>query len=300
MSALLSMTGVSRAFPLDANPATENGISNKSQNTTQSIANQKPNSEKGVSLVPIPGYHETPKLRKRIDELATWLEPMCSDPSQVRQLARNATGDTGQTTWDYLDESIGVDQTNIRIRALQVGCKECKCDRQAGLDSVGAIRLRPNPQSAFCTEAAWARHCTEELGCYCYVYLERKEKDSDRIGAPGSDWQLNQGFTKNPKAKPNARLRNLRDYVGLGGVMAPPRKKNQGATFRRLAPGTKEPYYLEGPDQDSGAWLKSLQNGLSSPTKGLKRRSGSDTSENDLADSVGKNSNPRLRDNKEH
>ncbi|EPS43842.1 hypothetical protein H072_2037 [Dactylellina haptotyla CBS 200.50] len=219
-------------------------------------------------------------LRKRARTREVRTGVICYSEEQVRQAYRDliAAGHTPTSRhrdWDALDAQYGTEYTDGLIRQLEAQCRECRCDYSNRGARPEGFRLIV-AGGTNCHAVPTVNICMNILGCFCHKELVI-EDDEPQLGAERSDWRLNQGFDNIPVANEFA---NLQTYGGnsKGLVQRPNYWEEIDGSFRRLAPGTKEPYYLEGPG-GSGTWFESILRdglgGFGSPrrAKGLNKRS---------------------------
>ncbi|KAK6541603.1 hypothetical protein TWF694_007403 [Orbilia ellipsospora] len=154
------------------------------------------------------------------------------------------------------------------ITEQQESCKHCQCDVDAQLRPRYAAVYNDNWRARDCPDQARVDVCIAVYRCYCYISLQNPKRIK---GIIATDQDYQDAIDNIPEvikaSNPNWKWRQG----------AP--RGNGGLTFsnnRVKAPGTNEPYWLEGPDTsiingNSGTWnwFAALSGG-SKP--GLKKR----------------------------
>ncbi|KAK6520716.1 hypothetical protein TWF506_000963 [Arthrobotrys conoides] len=163
--------------------------------------------------------------------------------------------------------------SKMRMRAKIMSCENCDCSDQG--DLIGTVR-RVGGRQAICASDPWyTTECKEWYGCRCEVTMHQPDYDP---GITVEDYQnALDGVPFWAKAQnpywewiPSNGGGFSLSWKGLSGEASgynPP--VDSGQTVKELVPGTKEPYYLEGPDQFDPVQEKSL-GGLGSPFWGYE------------------------------
>ncbi|KAK6523714.1 hypothetical protein TWF281_001686 [Arthrobotrys megalospora] len=134
-------------------------------------------------------------------------------------------------------------------------CRRCHCDQENG-------EMIPNPVApywSYCADDAAVLKCEEWFDCFCTVYMNQPQIRPENSIADYQDAlnrileavkQQHPSYKWNPPQAPG---------ISMTWNSGPYSKGNQHAeeedNYRQLVPGTKEPYYLEGPGKGrSNAW----------------------------------------------
>ncbi|KAF3168809.1 hypothetical protein TWF751_007572 [Orbilia oligospora] len=202
-------------------------------------------------------------------------------------------------------------------------CQDCACSAKDN-DEAGNAMLEPpqrSPEWSLCETQEKANSCMYLFGCTCQVLIY--QKDDPEVTAASLFGALNQPFMpplrsyrQQKKTRRRKGMFNPTDLAGIaegnehsrGGVAESSREK-------WLAPGVKEPFWLEGPDEestgDSRDWfhrlngdLRSISGGSSAlrkrndredqiPNRDIKGGNGIDQAEN-----IGAGANRTIEDSK--
>ncbi|EPS37653.1 hypothetical protein H072_8645 [Dactylellina haptotyla CBS 200.50] len=144
----------------------------------------------------------------------------------------------------------------------QSKCHKCTCTT----DGVMLPQSNPSPGvdvvEVSCPNQEWVEKCINEYYCYCTANLKNAQKT-----VPGAELQDYLNALQNLPIQVKFNHPNYQWMEGLAGLEAmwnlghrwdEPMQRSQQARHRRLAPGIKEPYYLEGPDPPSSRKIGSL------------------------------------------
>ncbi|KAK6522602.1 hypothetical protein TWF281_002040 [Arthrobotrys megalospora] len=175
-----------------------------------------------------------------------------SFPSEIGPLRSGDYGNLGH----YLT-SRPYDEAIRYIDAFRRDCEECEC--MTGIyDGGGNSLLRPPPvlpERSGCETQEKANSCMHLYGCICERTLYEKDDPGIEAGIFG---KLNEPFIPPEPKREKGRPRNSKDFnpMKLSSILED--SVDGGFEFpshRMLVPGTKEPYWLEGPDTvEKDAW----------------------------------------------
>ncbi|KAK6360063.1 hypothetical protein TWF730_006217 [Orbilia blumenaviensis] len=130
---------------------------------------------------------------------------------------------------------------------LQLDCDFCRCSPQADGTTIlitGFARIFHNRDGGYdgwhlrCDPAALTI-CKHFYGCSCELHVQSTDEPEQQISNPAG-------------SAADARRRPLRSEFYRSSQPYSPYRRRAGKKSRQLAPGTNEPYYLEGPSNDKG------------------------------------------------
>ncbi|KAK6519453.1 hypothetical protein TWF281_003287 [Arthrobotrys megalospora] len=135
------------------------------------------------------------------------------------------------------------------IRGVLRGCRECQCQ-----EGDGVAALHPGPRDAalvrnYCLTELFARKCMAWYGCRCYVQLGQPDP-TPTYPATLEEWQSAIDSIPEIIKAYNAgwkwtKLGELTNDPNFYLTFSDPRYR--GASKFELVPGTKEPFFLQGP-----------------------------------------------------
>ncbi|EPS36427.1 hypothetical protein H072_10051 [Dactylellina haptotyla CBS 200.50] len=197
-----------------------------------------------------------------VDVNAYMLEVVCADPSawlheQISE--QRTTPSLVEFDWVLLVRLRGWQRVVEMIRDEMNTCKYCACRRPDGAgskDSSAPFLLHPVESSPQCRAEAKPIYCMDFYKCYCSVTPRHRDVvDGEAISL-------------RPTKEESAPARRIAIADLLNPIVeGAPENYNIPYPFsynRRLAPGTKEPYYLEGPSSSprKKTWDWLLNTGL--------------------------------------
>ncbi|EPS44051.1 hypothetical protein H072_1916 [Dactylellina haptotyla CBS 200.50] len=266
---------------------------------TRSTTSRKPTSHerarfsgKSTSEKPLPTNHSNTQIKsktkdeKRIGDILSpkWFytgRPWVACPS-ARNLFRNDLP-TPPGGWPVLEgkrrpHTSGFTTTYQRERGLNrisgrlVRCKNCRCDE----DTLNIIPATED-NNIDCRTVKAVNACVLWWGCYCTVNLSQPKPTGTASileyqfaldGIPPSVRAKNPGWQWN---KYGQTLDNpTEDFLGFSDAIThgyAPKSSKSISSNRRLVPGFKEPYYVEGPSPNnpfSWDWARDSPLGLAS------------------------------------
>ncbi|KAK6534754.1 hypothetical protein TWF281_006055 [Arthrobotrys megalospora] len=141
-----------------------------------------------------------------------------------------------------LDTAAGRKGARDNIRKRQNKCKQCSCT-EGGL-------ITPNYFDKACRSRRTALMCAFVYGCYCYKELGQPDPDAS---VPVEDYMGALSKLGLTEKHGNANWKWKHD-PSEGSSLSAPSSSDPYRTKPELAPGTKEPYWLEGPDRHDVNW----------------------------------------------
>ncbi|KAF3315635.1 hypothetical protein TWF173_003214 [Orbilia oligospora] len=156
-------------------------------------------------------------------------------------------------------------------------CQECACSSRDN-DETGNAILKPpemSPELTMCETQEKANSCMYLFGCTCQVLIF--PKDDPEVTAASLFSALNQPFmpplrSHSQQKKTRRRRKGMFNPTDLAGIAEGNEHSRGGAAGssreKWLVPGVKEPFWLEGPDEeptgDSRNWFRGLNGDLRS------------------------------------
>ncbi|KAK6356747.1 hypothetical protein TWF718_001089 [Orbilia javanica] len=188
----------------------------------------------------------------------------CATPDRVRELwdAMAHSPVRGARNWRDLDNQMGREAVNSLIANVQRGAYQCICSHHpliGGADQ--GSKLRAVSTSQTCQTESVARMYEKVYGCGCYALYTQQGAERDGIPA-GSGGGIEgsllldgmpEGIHDRMRDTPleGSSDRFTGSYTGYSNFHL-----GDYTTDKQLVPGTKEPYWLEGPGQPprDSAW----------------------------------------------
>ncbi|KAF3923892.1 hypothetical protein AA313_de0202486 [Arthrobotrys entomopaga] len=200
------------------------------------------------------------RLLRRADEegeITTHLQVVCSPAEVILDglLARQENDEAVRRVLTPLLRDRDRDAAILYIKhGIGHDCERCLCDDSNPVPPGGRARLIGVPAEfaiwggTGCQEHT-ARFCEDVYGCYCAELMWRNGRRYRPIKPPTTQGEPSTTAERVKQMLEGRRWMNARSSKGKGvgdqkGTSAGVEK------HRSLAPGTKEPYWLEGPDVD--------------------------------------------------
>ncbi|EPS39738.1 hypothetical protein H072_6487 [Dactylellina haptotyla CBS 200.50] len=205
----------------------------------------------------MPNY---PKHPRRAVDTPNWYKASigvdCDPPARILSthrsiyLAHNYRGvdESLLPNWEALIRELGRDNIKATLHARYRECEQCDCVIGREADSLGKFGLVANPDSKHCKDMDKAFVCQLVYGGF------KGDEDKklggilwDKLGkviyfkSSGTGWFISSDQTQSDGVSSQGQS------AGIGST----RGNQLSGANRRLVPGTKEPYYVEGPSPDA-------------------------------------------------
>ncbi|KAK6499490.1 hypothetical protein TWF506_004120 [Arthrobotrys conoides] len=180
----------------------------------------------------------------------------CEEPHEIydrgqERFANHSTEFQSYSGWVSLLYSPPADElddfTEDQIRQMTSACGDCFCDVDAETDDE-MFGVGRGPNYMWCPEPLF-NLCKYFFGCYCSLTGPPEPKGSDiALWDYFDDWER----TNNEKLpfEWRDRLPNGGPLPPFDGIGGPASFGKSHRTFKQLVPGTKEPWFLEGPSME--------------------------------------------------
>ncbi|KAF3908740.1 hypothetical protein AA313_de0207027 [Arthrobotrys entomopaga] len=170
------------------------------------------------------------------------------------------------------------------IARRQAVCQRCICTNlgeMTPLSDIQALNVRVpviggGGEAMYlqpaCPDEQAVAVCKAVYRCYCFARLLRQDRIAKLRGVPGDEIRQALNQISNTVKMRNPGWEYRKNPGDAESFRWDPIDSHESNNYRRLAPGTKEPYFIEGPDQlgfgQSWTWLQ----GLKGVGLGLKKR----------------------------